>query len=139
MLSTYGPHVFSSRVREVVELRNPGPRTSRPQGFNYSVYTKSALSGVSKLVFNRFYLFLHCFSLFLVILAWFLTVFKVLRSDSNLFQSVLKRFECVQSFFGRNFPSRIPVFQASGRLLGPPSVQGPHMGSEKSKGAGGVV
>ena len=96
--------------------------------------------------FFRFQLFSHGFSPFSAILAWFFTVFKVWRSDSDLFQCVLKRFKRVSirffltfsSSLVRLFPSGIPVFRASGRILGPPIAQGPRMGSGKSNDEIGV-
>ena len=55
--------------------------------------------------FNRFQMFSHGFWPFSAIFAWFFTVFKVLRSNFNLFQGVLKRFKrvskCFKYFFQR--------------------------------------
>ena len=61
--------------------------------------------------FNRFQMFSHGFWPFSAIFAWFFTVFKVLRSNFNLFQGVLKRFKRVSKcfkYFFQHFGS-VPV------------------------------
>ena len=54
---------------------------------------------MSKLVFNGFQMFSHCFWSFSAISAWFLTVFKTLKSDSDLFQYVLNWFLMISKCF----------------------------------------
>ena len=54
---------------------------------------------MSKLVFNGFQMFSHCFWSFSAISAWFLTVFKAWKSDSDLFQYVLNWFLMISKCF----------------------------------------
>ena len=60
--------------------------------------------------FYGFHLFSHCFLQFSPVFAWFLTVFKSLKSDSDLFQNILNLFlmisKCFEKFcdhFGLHF------------------------------------
>ena len=68
---------------------------SCPRWSNCFVSSASVLIEASELVSRGFGLFSHGFWPFLAILAWFFTVFKALKSDSDLFQLVNKRFRSV--------------------------------------------
>ena len=58
-----------------------------------------AASEVSERVFNSSQLFSHRFSPFSLVFAWFLTVFKTLKSDSDLFQYFLNLFSMISKCF----------------------------------------